>query len=127
MPGKFHSFGKLVQTMALFSLAFAVFGLALQTKLAAYSSSPLTCLTPAAKLSTENRYALILKVLDVHDQAAPDGTPVVSSFTHFIHTISAAHRFPYSVSQQAEIRVSHAAQCNFHHISTLRRPPPSIV
>jgi hypothetical protein len=127
MLGKFHSFGKFVQSAALFSLVFAVFGLALQTKLAAYSSSPHTNLTSGTKLSTENRHTLILRVLDVHSRAVPGGAPIVFSFSHCIHAISATHRFPYSVSQQAEIRVSHAAQYNFHPISTLRRPPPSFV
>jgi hypothetical protein len=112
----------LIRRCALLMLAFSVFALGLQARLALCRSSAPMSVT-SAKVSTEKRSAQVLESLEQRDEAThPSDRDVVAEL------IARAFVIPVfeSLTDRAEIGLFAPTRLERSGNDTLHRPPPSV-
>ena len=109
-----------LRTFAFLFLAFAVFGLGLQARLALYKANSPVQIT-SAKLSTEKRSAEVLKSLEVRrDDSEPATQIVLALLFSGLYGESSVDLG----TERVDAAISNPTRSQLSCITSLRRPPP---
>ncbi len=123
MPRKEPSSGHCIWKLTLILLAFSVFSLGLQAKLALYKKNP-DLRIAAVRLCTEKPAKGALEVTDASERT--DFDLKFLAFVAFRRSFD-VQRFPYTVVQYAEAGLSDPNRFTLHVVHSLRRPPPFLM
>jgi hypothetical protein len=123
LPLKTKQSVSFIRKFAFMFLAFAVFSLGLQARLALYKTSPNITIT-SAKVATENRSAQVLKSLEVRQDSQQPYVRFVFAFL-----LSGLHDESDVSHDMGQVAIGffHSARSQLISISSLRRPPPTFI